>query len=183
MMMRSRRSRQRRAEQIANAHPSAPVDVRSSRLEVDDVVALDLNLLRILDDGDALAGRNRTSEHVQERRLAATGPARDQHVQLGPDEGVERTRDFRRDGSRFDQTLYREAVAAEAPNRDVGTVRRCGRDHCLQARTVGEAPLQDRVLLVHVLSYELRCVPKRTQRACSFSKRVSTRSSLPRRST
>ena len=60
-----------------------------------------------------------------------------------------------------DEPLDGERLLEEAADRDARPVGRGGRQDRLDARAVGQAPLEDRPLVVDVLADELRGVAER----------------------
>ena len=66
------------------------------RLERDDVLLAKLELGRILDRDDPLVVRDERREHVQHRRLAGAGAARDEDVQARLDARAQEVDHLRR---------------------------------------------------------------------------------------
>ena len=135
-----------------------PRGIGGSGLELDHVLPLQLDLLRVLDHDDPLVLRHIRRERVEHRRLAAARAPRDDHVELRDDERLQRFGGLRRQGAKVDQPVDRQRLLEEATNRDIGPLgSRRGQDR-LQAGAVGETALEDGTLLVNVLPGELRGV-------------------------
>src|SRR5213076_3506920 len=106
--------------------------VRGTRFQMDDVRLLHLDLLRVFYDGDALAVRDEARQHVEERCLAAAGASGNDYVELRPDEGVERLRRDRRQGTLVDEAAQVEDVLREAADGNIGPLGRGGRNDGLE---------------------------------------------------
>ena len=66
------------AHEVALGDLAFAFDVRRPRFEAHDVRLLQLQLGRVLDRDDALVLRDEARQHVEQRRLAGAGAARDQ---------------------------------------------------------------------------------------------------------
>ena len=80
------------ADELADAHLSLALDVGRAGLEREDVILLKLELGRILDRDDALVVRHERRQGVERRRLAGSGTARDENVELPLDARCEEVR-------------------------------------------------------------------------------------------
>src|SRR6185312_12847248 len=81
---------------------------------------------------------------VQQRGLAGTGTARDQHVAADAADDLQDLRAFRRDRAELDQLVERQLVLLELANGESGPVDRQRRHDGVDARAVGEAGVADR---------------------------------------
>ncbi len=156
---------QGRSEQVTDRHRSPAFGVRRTRLELQHVLALRLNLLRILDDDDPLPFGNVPRERVEHRRLPAARPPRDHDVQLADHHRLERLGRVRGQRPEPDEPLYGQRFLEEASNgykRALGSHRRNQR---LDAGAVREAPLQNGPRLVNLFAHELRRVSKHGNQA------------------
>ena len=77
---------QRVDHELALGDLAPALDAGRPRLEPADVLLLELELGRVLDRDDALGRADEAREHVQHRRLAGAGAARDQHVEPRADD-------------------------------------------------------------------------------------------------
>ena len=77
--------------EVADRDLALALDVRRAGLEREHVVLVELELLGVLDGDDALVGRDERRQHVEGRRLAGTGTAGHDDVQL-PDDQAWRNR-------------------------------------------------------------------------------------------
>ena len=120
-------------------------------------------------------------ERVEHRRLAAARAAGDEDVELASDERLRApTRDVVGERAEADEALDGERLLEEAADRDARPVGRGGREDRLDARAVGEAPFEDRLLLVDVLADELRRVAeRRDERLARLELRAVVSSSWP----
>ncbi len=73
------------AHEIANGDLALAFDVGRARLEADHVLLAQLELDGILDRDDALVPGNEARQHVEQRRLAGAGAARDEDVHAALD--------------------------------------------------------------------------------------------------
>ncbi len=139
---------QRVADEPANRHLAAALEVRRSRLEPDDVRLAQPQLGGVLDRDHALAGADEARQRVERRRLAGAGAAADEHARAGAHGAGEEHQ--QRPGQRpvGDQLLGREAAAAEAADRQHRAVERQRRDHDVHARAVGQPRVAQRLGLV-----------------------------------
>lgn len=74
---------QRIAYQRALCDLALALDIGRARLEAQHMLLTQLQLGRVLDRDDALVGGNEAGQNIEQRRLAAAGTARDQHIDLG----------------------------------------------------------------------------------------------------
>ena len=78
---------QRVADQVADGHRAAALDVRRPGLQPDHVLLLQRQLGGVLDRDDPLPARDELRQRVQHGGLARRGAAGDDDVQPGPDAG------------------------------------------------------------------------------------------------
>ena len=127
---------QRVADEPADRHLAAALDVRRARLEADHVRAAQAQLRRVLDRHDALAGRDEARQRVQRRGLARAGAAADEDRAAGAHRAGQEVGQRRRQRSRRDQVVGREPARAEAADRERRTVERQRRQDHVHARAV-----------------------------------------------
>ena len=132
------------AHEVADADLARALGVGRPGLEVDHMRLLELKLGGVLDGDDALAVGDERRQHVEVRRLAGAGAARDQDVELGPDAGLQHHRQVEGEGAEVDEVLHREGVGGELPDRQHRAVDGEGRDDGVDTRAVGEAGVDHR---------------------------------------
>ena len=143
---------QRRPEQVANRH-GRQTRLLASRLEPDQVRPVDLQLRRVLDQHDAVVGRQERRERVQQRRLARARAAADQDV-LVPARSPSRTvvEHVRRHRADPDEFLGREEPRLKLANGQRRAAEAARRKHGRHARAVRQPRVEDRLLLGDVVA-------------------------------
>ena len=139
---------QRVAHEPADRDLAAALEVRRPRLEPDHVRLAQPQLGGVLDRDHALARADEPGQDVERRRLARAGAAADEHARPGAHRAGEEVEQRRRERAVGDQLLGGEAAAAEAADRQHGTVERQRRDHDVHARAVREPRVAQRLGLV-----------------------------------
>ncbi len=133
------------AEEVADGDLALPARIGRLRLQLHDVRALELQLAVVLDDDDALLLGGERGQRVEERGLARAGAAGDDDVLLGRDQHGQRLGGVVGERAEPDQALHGQGLAREAADGDLHALGRRRHDR-LDARTVGQARLQDRAL-------------------------------------
>ena len=80
---------QRIANEVTNAHLTAPFDVRRAGLEAEHVLLMELQLGGILDGHDALVARDERGQHVERGGLSGPRTTGDENVEAAFDAGVQ----------------------------------------------------------------------------------------------
>ena len=131
---------QRRPHELAHRHPAGALGVRRPRFEPHDVRLREPELGGLLDRDDALGGRDRAGERVQQGGLARARASGDEQVPSRHDRPAEE----RRRRVAEPERVERHRAGAEAPDGDARTVDGERRDHRVQARAVGKAGVDHR---------------------------------------
>ena len=118
------------------------------RLERHDVLLAELELGGVLDRDDALVVGDERREHVERRRLAGAGAARDEDVEAGLDAGLQEVEHLRRRGAEADEVVDRERRGGELADGEHRPDQRERRDDGVDARAVGQAGVDHRAGLV-----------------------------------
>ena len=103
--------------EIALADRALAFDVRRPRLEAHHVALPQQQLGGVLDRDDALGVGDEAGQHVQQRRLAGAGAARDDDVEAAGDGGLQEVEHRLAERLAFDQVPAPSRVGAEPPNR------------------------------------------------------------------
>jgi len=139
---------QRRVDQVADRHFALAVLVRLARFEADRVALLELQFAGVFNDQDALAVRDESAQHVEDRGLARRGGARDDDVLVELDDGVDQLRARLGDAAELDQLADGQLLLLELADRDHGAAARERRDDGMHARAVRQARVEARILVV-----------------------------------
>ncbi len=99
--------------EIALADVALALDVRRPRLEPHDVPLPQQQFGRVFDRHDALVVGDEARQHVQQRRLAGAGAARDDDVETACDGGVQEVEHRLAERLALDQVLRAEACRCE----------------------------------------------------------------------
>ncbi len=134
--------------QVADGVLAGALDVGRLRLQRDDVVLVQLQLLRVLDGDDPLLVRDEAGQDVEHRRLAGARAAADQDVAAIDDAGPQEHGGRRGDRSQFDQVVHREPVRRKLADRQAGTAHGQRRDDGVHAGAVGKPGVDQRLALV-----------------------------------
>ena len=111
----------------------------------------------LFDEHDPVAGGNRLRDRIQERRLARTSAAGDEHVVPGIDDVPEHLCEFAGQGADADQVVERVAVG-ELPDGQRGPVDGTRREHCGDSRPVLEPRVENRLALRDLIAAGARNV-------------------------
>src|SRR5690606_13040347 len=109
----------------------ARVGVASACFQLENVVALYLDFLRVFQDTDSLPLGNEGGEQVEERRFARTGAAGHRDVELSLDDYLEELCARRGQRTGEQEVIEGQARLEEAANGDVGARGRDGTKHPL----------------------------------------------------
>src|SRR5437773_4055366 len=139
---------QRVAHEVADGDLAMALDVGGFGLEADHMHLPQAELGGILAGHDALIRRNETREDVEQRRLAGTGPTRDDDVETRLDRRVEVLKDGLARAAGGDDALRRQNLASEFADRQAWPVNRDGRNHDVHARPVLQPRIAHRLRLV-----------------------------------
>src|SRR2546430_5276052 len=139
---------QRVAHEVADGDLARPLDGGGFGLEADHMTLPRAELGGIHACDDALIPGNETREDVEQRRLAGTGPTRDDDVETRLDRRVEVLEDGLARAAGGDDTLRRQNLASEFADRQARPVNRDGRNHDVHARPVLQARIAHRLRLV-----------------------------------
>jgi hypothetical protein len=140
---------ERVSHELPLRHSSLALHVRGPRLQTHDVRLQELELGGILDRHDPLGHRNGRRERVEQRRLAGTGAAGDEHVQAGVHRRIENGNHPRADGVVLNESVHGERANSEPANGENRTVQGQRRDDRVDAGSVGESRVHHRRRLVH----------------------------------
>ena len=137
------------ADQLADRHLAATLQVRRAGLETDHVALAQPQLRRVLDRHDPLLARDRAGQRVQRRGLAGARAAA--HEDRGPRRHAHRQQLGDRGGHRpaRHEVAQRETLAAEAPDRQARARQRQRRDDHVDPRPVGQPRVAERRRFVH----------------------------------
>src|SRR5690606_21608132 len=136
------------AHEIAHRDLALALEVRWPCLQSHHVRLLKLQLGGVLAGDDALVVLDEARHAVEQRRLARTGAAGNDHVAAGLADDAEYRRAFRRYRAVLDKLLHRQLVALELADGQRRTIDRQRRHDDVDAAAVGQARVADRTGLV-----------------------------------
>ena len=131
-------------DEIAHGDLAFALEVGRAGFETHHVRLLQLQFRRVLAGDDALVLLDEAGEAVEQRGLARTGTAGDQHVGADAAEDAEHLGAFGRDRAVLDELREGQLVLLELTNGERGAVDRERRGDDVDARAVGEAGVADR---------------------------------------
>ena len=132
------------ADQFAHRDLAFAFDVGRPGFQPHHVGLLQLQFGGVLAGDDALVVFDELGQAVQQRGLAGTGTAGDQHVAADAADDLQDLGAFRRDRAELDELVERQLVLLELTNGERGAVDRQRRHDGVDARAVGEAGVADR---------------------------------------
>src|SRR6478752_5671875 len=132
------------AHQFAHRYLAFAFDVGRPGFQPHYVGLLQLQFGGVFAGDDALVVLYELGQAVQQRGLAGTGTARDQHVAADAADDLQDLRAFRRDRAELDQLVERQLVLLELTNGEARPVDRQRRHDGVDAGAVGEAGVADR---------------------------------------
>ena len=135
-------------DQITDRDLALALDVRGTSLQGQHVVLVQLELLCIFHRDDALVCGDEGGEHVQRGRLAGTGTARHEDVELADHHGLEEPGRGGVQGAEPDQVVDLVRVLGELPDGEEGPADGERVDHRVDAGAVGEAGVAEGLRLV-----------------------------------
>ena len=121
----------------------APSMIRRARFQAHHVPLLQIQFGGILDRDDALLLRDEARERIQHGGLAGARAARDHDVQPRFHAAAQEIQHAGGEGLVLDQVLGGEHALAVAPDRHHRADQRERRNHCADARAVGQAGVHD----------------------------------------
>ena len=119
-----------------------------TRLEPDHVPLAQHQFGRVLDRDDALPVGDEAGQHVQQRRLAGAGAARDDDVEPAATARLQEVEHRLRQRLALHEVLRAEAIGSEPANRQHRTVERERRNDGVDTRAVQQTRVHHRARLV-----------------------------------
>ena len=144
---------QRVADQVADRHLAAVLDVRRPRLEPQHVLLVERELGGVLDGDDPLVLGDERRQHVEGRRLAGARAAGDQDVEAPAHARGEELGDRLGEGAEADQVLDLVRLRGELADRQQRAVERQRRDDGVDAAAVGQPGVDHRAGLVDAAAH------------------------------
>ncbi len=138
------------AQELPDGELALAFDVGWPVLERDDMRVVDLQLGRIFDGDHTLVVRDEACDHVESRRLARPGAARDQDVHAAQHRGLEELRHGRAEASLSREVLHAEHGVLELADRECGAMDRGGADDRVDTASVRQPGVDHRVQAVDV---------------------------------
>src|SRR5690242_510350 len=142
-------------DQLTDGHRALALDVGRTRLELDPVRLLQLQLGGVFAGDEALVLGDERREDVQQRRLAGAGATRDQDVQARADAGAQEGHDLRaRRAEAVDDVGRPPLLLGELADGQSGSLQGDGWNDHVHTRAVFEARVTDGGRLVDATADE-----------------------------